>query len=322
MFEVLLDNRNGNTWNLGEVASDITWKTSRIGKPGGLEFTLIKNGLYQDPAFQYNNGDIVSVRKDGVNVFRGYIFSIDTGRDEAVKITAYDQIRYLMNKQTYAFENVTAAEVLKKIAGDFQLKLGRVEDTRYRIPAMLEDGQTLIDIICKALTLTLIHGGENYFLFDDFGELSLRKSSDHLLDFYLGTRSLMVDYSASRSIDSDTYNRIKLYKDNNSTGKREIYEIQDSSTIAKWGILQMYESVDENKNTAQINELLTNLMILKNRETKSLKLEAIGDTRVRAGCYVLVVIEEFNINQPFLIEECTHRFDGANHTMSLELKVI
>lgn len=73
---------------------------------------------------------------------------------------------------------------------------------------------------------------------------------------------------------------------------------------------------------AQIKELLDQLMVIKNRESKSLKLDCIGDIRVRAGCYVPIVIEEYGINQPFLVNECSHRFDGAEHTMSLELKVI
>ncbi|GIQ65805.1 hypothetical protein PACILC2_43730 [Paenibacillus cisolokensis] len=33
-----------------------------------------------------------------------------------------------------------------------------------------------------------------------------------------------------------------------------------SANIARWGLLQLYESVDENKNAAQINDMLTQLM--------------------------------------------------------------
>ncbi|WP_439099380.1 XkdQ/YqbQ family protein, partial [Brevibacillus laterosporus] len=57
-------------------------------------------------------------------------------------------------------------------------------------------------------------------------------------------------------------------------------------------------------------------------ETKRLSLNAIGDIRVRAGCFVPVSIQRLGINQPFLVDECTHKFDGTEHTMSVELKVI
>lgn len=322
MFELLIDNKNGHVWDLSQIVSDITWKTSRIGKPGSLEFTLIKGAIYQSIAFQYNNGDIVRFRYNDQNVFYGYIFSIDSGKDEAVRIVAHDQIRYLLNKDTYVFANETLTGIVKQIADDFNLRTGRIEETGYRIPTMVEDGQALLDIIDKGIVLTLWNTNRNYVLFDDFGELSLRNVEDMLVDFYIGDGSLMYDYRSKVSIDSDTYNKIKLYQDNKDTGKREVYMAQDSANIAKWGVLQLYQSVDEDKNAAQINELLNQLMQLKNRETKSLKIDAIGDIRVRAGCYVPIVIEEFGINQPFLINECTHRFDGTDHTMSLDLKVI
>ncbi|WP_276358403.1 XkdQ/YqbQ family protein [Cohnella caldifontis] len=322
MIKLMLDNKNGKVWDLSQIVSDITWKTTRIGKPGSLEFSVIRNGLYEASDFQYNNGDVIRFQVDDANLFYGYIFKISEGLDEAVKILCYDQIRYLLANNTYVFSNVTAADVVRRIAGDFQLKLGRIDDTGYRIPTMVEDNQKLIDIICKALTLTLINGGRNYFLFDDFGSLSVRDSESMLLDFIVGDQSLMHDYAAERSIDSDTYNRVKLYRDNKKTGRRDTYIAQDSANIAKWGLLQLTQSVDEDKNPAQIDELLNTLITIKNRESRTLRIDAIGDVRARAGCYVPIVIGERGINQPFLVEECTHRFEGGGHTMTLELKVI
>ncbi len=323
MLAIYIDKKDGNVWNISQLVADVTWKTSRIGKAGSLSFTLIKNSPDQDQSFKYSNGDIVYVQmQDGTKVFYGYIFSIDGGKDEAIKITCYDQLRYLMASDTYVFSNVTASEVVRQIATDFRLKLGRIDDTGYMIPGMSEDNQKLMDIICKALDLTLINTGKNYVFFDDFGALSVRNVEDFLLDFIIGDNSLMTDYSHRVSIDSDTYNVIKLYRDNKETGKREIYQAHDSVNMAKWGVLQLYQSVDENMNFAQIDEMLKALSALKNRETKSLKIEAIGDIRVRAGRYVRIMIEEYGINQPFLVDECTHSFDGVNHMMSLELKVI
>lgn len=322
MLEILIDNKNGKVWDVSQIVSGLSWKTSRLGKPGSLDFTLIKNGIYQTKEFSFSNGDVVRFRFNDRNVFYGYIFSVDSGKDEAVRVQAFDQIRYLLNKDTYVFKEVTATQVLKQIADDFNLRTGRLDDTGYVIPTKVEDSQTLLDIIDKAIVLTLWNSQQHFVLFDDFGYLSLRNVKDLLVDFYIGDGSLMYDYRSKVSIDSDTFNMIKLVKDNKETGKREVYQAQDSANIAKWGVLQLYQSVDENKNEAQINQLLRQLMSLKNKETKSLRIDAIGDVRVRAGCYVPIVIEEFGVNQPFLVNECTHFFDGADHTMSLELKVI
>lgn len=322
MYEVLLDNKDGNVWDISNIVTGITWKTNRIGSPGSLDFTLIKGAIYQDVSFKVNNGDIVHFRYNDQNVFYGYVFSIDGGRDESVRIKCYDQIRYLLNKDTYVFAKVTAADIIQRIADDFNLKTGQIAGTTYVIPTMVEDNQTLLDIIDKALVYTLQNTGVNLVLYDEFGELTLRNVEDLLVDFIIGDNSLMTNYIVKSSIDQDTFNKVKLYKDNKDTGKRDVYIAQDSSNMEKWGTLQLSQSVDEDKNEAQINALLNSLITIKNRESKSLQVEAIGDARVRAGCYVPIVISEYDISQPFLVDTATHRFDGDDYMMTLDLKVI
>jgi len=322
LLEVLIDNKNGRVWDVSQIVENVTWTTTRIGKPASLEFTLVNNGIYQDPMFTVNNGDVVRVRKDDVNVFYGYVFKIGSNQEREISVTAYDQVRYLLNKDTYKFKNVETGDIIKQIAKDFQLKVGRIDSTGYKIPLMIEDGQTLLDIIEKANTLTLYNANQFFVFFDDFGALSLRRVSAFQADFYIGDESLMTGFDYSADIDSDTYNQIKLYRDNQKTGKRDVYEARDSANIARWGVLQYYESVDENMNAAQINERLTQLATLKNREQRALKLSAVGDIRVRAGMYLPIRVDSLGINQRMMVDEVTHRFDGADHTMSITLKVI
>jgi len=321
-ISVKIMNHDGVEWDVSEITHGFTWKTSRMGSAGSLSFSLLKT-LYDESAqFNYHLGNVVQVRINDINLFHGYIFSIDEGRGESSSITAYDQIRYLMNTQTYVFNGVTASQIVKKIAQDFNLKHGYLEDTKYIIPTMSEDGQKLLDIICKAITITYSNLGQDYCLYDLFGELQLRRIDDWGLDLVLGDESLVYDYSLKSSIDSDTYNRIKLYQDNKKTGRREVYMAQDSVNIARWGVLQYYESVDEQANEAQIKQLLDNLSKLKNRVTKSFTLNAIGDPRIRAGMRVRIKLKEYKIDQSLLVDECTHQFSGGDHTMSLELKVL
>ncbi len=311
MFEILIDNKNGRVWDVSKIAKSLTWTTIRVGKPATVEFTLISSGVFQDPSFTINAGDVVRVRKDDVNVFYGYVFKLKQNQDGEIGVTAYDQVRYLLNKDTYVFKNVETGDIIRQIAADFKLKVGRVDPTGYKLPSMVEDGQTLLDIVEKANTLTLDRAGQFFVFFDDF-----------LAGFYIGDESLLTAFDYGEDIDSDTYNQIKLYQDNKKTGKREVYQARDSANIAKWGVLQLYQSVDDNLNAAQINQMLTQLAALKNRVQRSLKLEAVGDIRVRAGMYLPVAIRGLDINVPMLVDEVKHSFDGADHTMSITLKVI
>lgn len=322
MLEILLDNKDGNVWDLSEIASSLSWSTSRTGRPASIDMTLIRNGIYQASEFTIRNGDVVRLRKDGANFFYGYVFAVKVNQDGEMLIKAYDQVRYLLSKATYMFKGVTISEIITRLAAEFKLKTGRLDDPGYAIPAMSEDGQTLLDIIEKAIALTLTATQRHYVFFDDFGELSLRLVDYFLADFCIGDGSLMTGYDYEVDIDSDTYNRIKLYKDNKDTGKREVYMAEDSTNIARWGVLQLYQGVDEDKNAAQINDMLAQLAQLKNRESKTLKLNAIGNIRTRAGMYVPVMINSLGLAMPLLVDEAKHSFDGNDHTMSLTLKVI
>lgn len=321
MIEIMLDRKNGSVWDLGQVVTDITWKTSRQAKPASLDMTFVNDGLAQSKKFDVANGDIVRFRKDNKDLFYGYVFSKEWGADAQVKLMAYDQVRYLSSNETYRFENVKVEDIIRKIAKDYNLKTGNLADTNHTIPSMLQDNKKLIDTISKGLDSTLIATGQYYMFYDQFGELTLKNINEMLLMLAIGEDSLMTDFSYKKSIDNETYNRVKVVRDNKETGKRDVYLYQHGQNIAQWGLLSLYEVADENMNPAQLKELAKNLLELKNREEQTLSVEAIGDLRVRAGNTIYVNLPGEGL-KPYLIDECTHKFSNGTHTMSLNMKVV
>lgn len=320
MLEIVIDNRDGNVWDVSGIVSEVTLRTARIGRASTLDFTLLTGGFYEDSGFTFNPGDVVRVRDDGRGLFLGYIFTFDGGLDEEVRISAYDQLRYLLAHDTFAFTNKTATEIIRQIAGKFELRLGELADTQYKIPTMLEDNQSLLDIITKALTLTFHTAGWDYVFYDNFGALTLTEISQMKLDLAIGDVSLVYDYRRKRSIENSA-NQVKLVQDNEDTGRRDVYVYKDSENIAKWGLLQYYEVVDGQMNPAQIKERLEALTAIKNRVLDTFSVEAIGDSRVRAGSYVWIKIDAIGVNAYYMVDECTHRWEGdGDHTMLLTLK--
>lgn len=321
-MKIVIDNKDGNVWDVSNIVKDVRYNSARIGKASSLEFTLVDSGIYQDKKFTYQNGDIVQLTDGQNKVFMGYIFKFEMSRNGEAKILTYDQLRFLNANHTYVLKNVTATQVIQRIAKDFGLKTGKLTDTKYKIPNFLQDNQMLFDMVCFALDKTLIKYSTNFVLYDDFGQLTLQNVTDMKYGFVIGEGSLMTDFNYSKSIDEDTFNQIVLYKDNEKSGKRETFIIKDSSRIKKWGLLQLYQSVDEDMNKAQINDLLTRLITAKNRETRKMRIEAIGDFKLRAGMYVNIQIARFGINKFFLVDECTHSVSGAVHTMMLDLRMV
>ena len=164
-----------------------------------------------------------------------------------LSITAYDQLRYFKNKDTYVITGKTAGEVLELIAADFELQTGDVEDTGYVIPSLVEDGKSLFDIMQDCLDQTLMNVGEMYVLYDDFGSLSLKNIANLAVNILIDSET-GENYKYSSSIDDQTYNKIKLVYDNKNTGQRDVYIAQDSSKMNEWGMLQYYDKLSEGEN--------------------------------------------------------------------------
>lgn len=306
--------QNGSTMYQPCIEDEITWETSRKGVPGKLEFSVVK-----DEIISFQEGNLVQLMVDNKNVFKGYVFTKKRSSDQIIKVTAYDQLRYLKNKDTQVFENRTASQIIKELAGKFKLLTGAIEDTGYVIATRVEDNKTLMDMIQSALDITLQNRNKMYVLFDDFGAISL-KSIDSLKLDVLIEKSTAEDFDYTSSIDSNTYNFIKLAYDNDKTKKREIYEAIDSKNIAAWGLLQYYEKVNQNTNAkAKADGLLK----LYNKKTRNLSVSnAIGDIRVRGGCLIPVWLElgDIKVQNYMLVETVKHTFKSNEHYMDITLK--
>ena len=127
-------------------------------------------------------------------------------------------------------------------------------------------------------------------------------------------------YDYKSSIDSNTYNRIKLIYDNDDVGEREVYISQDGSNINHWGVLQYYDTIEAGENgQAKADALLK----LYNAKTRNLTVsDAFGDSRVRAGCMIGVQLKlsDVTIQNLMLVESCKHTFSLDEHRMEIKLR--
>lgn len=306
--------QNGDTVYFPAVLEDIKWETERYGSPGKLTFKCM-----YDSKLNVTEGNPVRLRWNGLNVFYGFIFKIEKDKEPVLSITAYDQLRYFKNKDTYVINGKTAGEVLELIAADFELQTGDVEDTGYVIPSLVEDGKSLFDIMQDCLDQTLMNVGEMYVLYDDFGSLSLKNIANLAVNILIDSET-GENYKYSSSIDDQTYNKIKLVYDNKNTGQRDVYIAQDSSKMNEWGMLQYYDKLSEGENG---KEKVESLLKLYNRKSKSFQItNAIGDVSVRAGCLLPVILDlgVAKVQSMMLVESCKHVFRENENFMNLTLR--
>ena len=299
------------------VQEGITWTTERKGCPGELQFDVVKDDVVSSIGFQ--EGDAVRLKVNGANVFYGFIFKKKRSKDHIITVTAYDQLRYLKNKDTYVYENKTASEFIKMIATDFKLQTGMIEDTGFKIASRVEENTTLFDMIQNALDVTLQNQKKMYIMFDDFGKITL-KSLDNMRLNLLINEETGENFDYTSSIDDQTYNKIKLTYDNEDTGTREVYISQHGENINQWGVLQHFDTLSKGENgQAKADALLS----LYNKKTRNLTIQnAFGDTRVRAGSMVVVMLYlgDIEVKNLMLVEKCKHEFKEGQHFMNLTLR--
>ena len=285
----------------------------RKGTPGKLEFTVVKR-----PGLNFAEGDPVKLTVNGTAMFYGFVFKKKRDKGGTIDVVAYDQLRYLKNKDTITEEGLKASDLLKRLAADFRLNLGSVEDTGYTLETIVEEDSTLFDMIQNALDETLMNTGQLFCLYDDAGKLTLKNINSMKLNLLIDEETgETFDYSSS--IDEQTYNKIKLTYDNEQTGKRELYIAQDGEKMNQWGVLQYFEALQNATGAAaKANALLK----LYDQKTRKLTVKnAFGDVRVRAGCAVVVALNLGDIitNNYLMVEKVTHNFKGDEHFMDLTL---
>lgn len=285
----------------------------RKGTPGKLEFTVVKG-----PGLNFAEGDPVKLTVNGTAMFYGFVFKKKRGKGGTIDVVAYDQLRYLKNKDTITEEGLKASDLLKRIATDFRLNLGTVEDTGYTLETIVEENQTLFDMIQNALDETLMNTKQLYVLYDDAGKLTLKNINTMKLNLLIDEET-GENFSYESSIDEQTYNKIKLAYNNEKTGKRELFIAQDGAKMNQWGVLQYFEEVQTKTGASAKADALLKLY---DQKTRKLTIQnAFGDVRVRAGSAVVVALNLGDIvtNNYMVVNKVTHTFRGDEHMMALDL---
>lgn len=319
--ELLIANKSsGKIWECSNSVTTVSWETNRTDSPGKLTFTIIKSG-----DLSFTEGDVVRFSVDGQLQFYGWVFTKSKDRWGQIDVTCYDRLRYFKANASYAFYGQTAGAIIQQIAGDLQVDVGAIASTGYAIPSLVEEDQSCLDIIGGAVQQTLLNTGDIYVFFDDGNGVALQRPEDMISNVVIGEKSLLLDYTYKTDIDEQTYNSIKLARPNEDTGMADVFVAQDSNTIAQWGLLQLYQTIDGDVNDAQAKAQASASLQYYNRRMRTLSVESLGVPGLRAGMMVLMKVPylgDINLDQYVLLEKVTHTWENEVHTMKFETLAI
>ena len=265
---------NGKTMYLPMIEDSITLQQPRSGSPATLKFKIFNDGN-----IKLDCGNAVSFKWNTHKMFFGYIFSIKASTIDTLEITAYDQMRYLKNKNTYVFKDKTFTEILTTLCKDNGLKMGKFEKVEKKVTLPINE-QTGLDWIEETTNYTVRPGEDNksgseYVVYDDFGEIRLvemvpyskgtktvtKKTTDSktgetkeekVTETYIKELKMLcsgfVDnaeiegFTWEKTIDDqdDMSNQLKLAYDDDTTGVRHVYVYNNAESQAKYGTLVEY----------------------------------------------------------------------------------
>lgn len=302
------------------------WELHWVGAPGRLTCKIVR-----DEALKMEYGDVIDVSWNGKQFFHGFIFEMRRTKDQCWDVTAYDQMRYLLNKDTFQYVGKKASEVIKELAEDFELMVGDLDDTGFVIDKRREANTSILDMCQNALDLTMIHTDKLYVLYDDCGKLML-KDLEEMQSNILIDADTAQNYSYTGTIDKGTYNLIKLDVDDGNNGHKTIYSpptakaYEESETRKQWGVLQYSASINAKKQNPQ--QLADSYLKHFNRISRTLSIKgAAGDLSIRGGSMLWINInlgetgweQDDTQAKRLIVQNVVHTFSNHEHTMDMDV---
>ena len=300
--------------------NDISLTSYRQGKASELIFTVMRN------VGTFGEGDCVQLLINDEVIFQGFVFTKERDKNHFIKVTAYDQLRYLKNKDTYNYTYKKASDVVMMIVNDFKLKYGAIDNSKYVIAKRLDENKTLFDIILNACDITYKNTGNRFILFDKGGRLYFRNEKDLKLDFSIAINDgSLIDFNCKTDINEDTYSKVKVFQKDDRKKIYKSYLYENSDGISNFGVLQYFEKLPTEYNEFQVKSYAQNILKEKCRVKRNLSIKCLGlgqgEHNIRAGNSIFIDkldIGEELLNGYYVITKCKHSFENNLHTIEIE----
>lgn len=329
MYRTLIRTVDGNNmYDISSLTSNIEYYTDINGQPGKLSFFI-----NEDPEniidFKWTGGlptvgDEVFFSNEDNLIFKGFVFNVGTDSEGVMHVTAYDQMRYLMNEDTFVVSPKTASDLFTEICAERVY----ISSNQYKV---VNASQSILEskvFVCKsyysimeeAFMETLRSEGRRYYLIDRAGVLEFNLLGGDISNVVIGEQSLMTGYRYEKDIDTNTYNKVVMLKGSDETGYTKAYIAQDEESITRWGLLQLMLKAPKEMNDPTIEEYARLTLTNQNKPSTHVTLSAIGDDSILAGTIFRFSLPSVGIESRWLYaSSCSHKYDSDVHTMELEV---
>ena len=305
----------GILYRMTEVAESVSLKgdVAQAARECSINFTNTTKGIQR--IFDIVNGQEVRIMSGEMEVFRGTIRSFEQHSDGRDSLIAKDGNEYLVkNTTTVKFIEKTATEIIKTLCGNYGIQVGKIVDTKHRIPRYRMKEKTIYDIFITALTMTQKVTGKRYMLHNIKGKLTLDevKPAQEWLRYESGKNLISASYSESIE---DTRTQI-LYTGGD---EKSPYKVVVKKNTDKYGIMQHVEH-NSDANQSALPGLANALLAELSKPQTEMSIKVLGIRNMVAGMAVVVKDNLTGIRGTYFVLADTHEYTaGGVHVMDLTL---
>jgi len=328
-YTLFLIKDNGMETNITRMCGNLSWRDSIDTLGMELNVSVARNieNRYMMNYDLVEIGDKIMLLNNTNEIFRGIIVDLETERYRK-SITAFDYAFYLNQSRTIIqFNKAKADDAIKQLCSKFNVPIGNITSIPITITKIYKN-DTIADIIRDILKQATDSTGTKYRLEMRAGKLYIEKYTDLIITPRFKPAPNIAAFNPLWAIGNisktesiaDMRNSV-LITSNNEKSSRVVAEARDDNNIAKFGWLQVVESVDD-KDMAQARNIAQNKLRELNRIRKDISITLLGDDNVRAGRILEIDNDMFNLKGQYLVKDCTHMYQNRIHTIDLTLEEV
>lgn len=302
--------KSDKKYNITPITTSLEWTTDIDMLGSQLDFTIMQNksDKYIKDLDIVSGDNIGLLDENGKVLFRGVIVTVDNGDCSCLDYAFY----FAQNEETIQFNKVSVSKAIETLCTRYGIE-SKVGNIRVNVNKIYFD-TTIAEMIKDMLENVYKSTGIKYRAYMNKNVLTI----DTLYDYQLEGLTVIHELSYKESLEG-LYNSIKVVSGSEENYKVEAY-VKNDESIAKYGLLQLVEKIDE-KDISKAKHTAQTLLKDKNKLNVSGSVVTNGDSKARAGMQVKN-LQNARFTGTYLIKSISHKVKNSLYTMQLKLEVI
>lgn len=297
-------------YNLYAKGVDILAKSNNITWTSDID--TLGTELSFDSLYDLPEGAIVSMYINKKEFIRAIVVKKGEGKF-SFNYTCFDYSFYLKNEVIKQFNGISASAAISSLLSEYGIK-SSIVPIPTKIKKIYKD-EAISAIVDDVLEQAEKDQGIKYFKEMQVITLTINRVQDMKITPKI---HISKDFTINSSIE-ELKNRV-LIVSNDEGSKKVLASSEDTSSISKFGLLQMIESVEQ-KDMAKAKNLAKNLLAANNKIFKDTSIDVLGvkdAETIKANR--LIKLQAGKLNGWYRIKSAQHTLANNKHTVNISLE--